>query len=88
MKLKGFDAFIFDLDGTLIDSGKYHVQAFSDAVAELDGYRLTPDERLEFFASHSKPFARVLNARHGLRLVPEQVLERKPLKFLEKLILE
>ena len=83
MKLLDFDAFIFDLDGTLIDSGKYHVQAFSDAVAVLGGYRLTPDERLEFFASHSKPFARVLNTRHGLQLVPGRVLERKRVRMKE-----
>ncbi len=83
MNLEDFDAFILDLDGTLIDSGKYHVRAFADAVAELGEYRLTPNERLEFFASHSKPFARVLNARHGLRLVPDQVLERKRVRMKE-----
>lgn len=77
MKLRDYDAFIFDLDGTLIDSGKYHARAFADAVLEQGAYRLTPDEHHEFFASHSKPFARVLNARHGLRLDPERVLERK-----------
>ena len=83
MNLGDFKAFIFDLDGTLIDSGKYHVQAFSDVVLGLGGYRLTPEERLEFFASHSKPFAQVLNARHGLRLVPERVLERKRVRMKE-----
>ena len=83
MKLEAFAAFILDLDGTLIDSGKYHMLAFSDAVLQQSGYRLTPDERHEFFASHSKPFARVLNARHGLQLVPERVLERKRVRMKE-----
>ena len=77
MNLKDFDAFVFDLDGTLIDSGRYHAQAFSDAVLEQSGYRLTLGERDEFFASHSVPFARVLNDRHDLQLVPERVLKQK-----------
>ena len=83
MRLREFDAFILDLDGTLIDSGKYHMLAFSDAVLQQSGYRLTPDERHEFFASHSKPFARVLNDRHSLQLVPESVLERKRVRMKE-----
>ena len=32
MNLADFQAFVFDLDGTLIDSGKYHAQAFADVV--------------------------------------------------------
>ncbi len=83
MNLGDFDAFIFDLDGTLIDSGKYHARAFADAVLEQGGYRLEPDEHHEFFASHSKPFARVLNDRHGLRLDPENVLEHKRRRMKE-----
>ena len=83
MELGGFDAFIFDLDGTLIDSGKYHARAFADAVLEQSGYRLTPDEHHEFFASHSKPFARVLNDRYGLRLDPENVLNHKRCRMKE-----
>jgi HAD superfamily hydrolase (TIGR01509 family) len=77
MNLWNFDAFVFDLDGTLIDSGKYHAQAFAHAVLEECGYRLTPGEHHEFFANHSIPFSRVLNNRHGLRLDPERVLEHK-----------
>jgi HAD superfamily hydrolase (TIGR01509 family) len=83
MNLSDFDAFVFDLDGTLIDSGKYHARAFADAVLEQSGYTLTPDEHHEFFASHSMPFSLVLNARHGLRLVPEKVLEHKRIRMKE-----
>ena len=77
MKLYDYDAFIFDLDGTLIDSEKYHAQAFAETVLEQSGYRLTPDEHLEFFGKHSTWFAMELNERHGLSLVPDMVLERK-----------
>ncbi len=77
MKLTDFDAFIFDLDGTLIDSERYHAQAFADAVLAQSGYRISPDEHLEFFGKHSAWFAAELNDRHGLTLVPELVVEKK-----------
>ena len=77
MKLSEYDAFIFDLDGTLIDSERYHAQAFADAVLEQSGYRLEPGEHREFFGKHSTWFAAELNDRHGLSLDPQVVLERK-----------
>ncbi len=77
VKLGGSDAFVFDLDGTLIDSGKYHIRAFADAVFEASGYRLTPEERREVFASHSMGYCPILNERHGLDLDPERVMARK-----------
>lgn len=77
MKLWDYEAFILDLDGTLIDSGKYHAKAFADAVFEHSGYALTPAEHHEFFASHSTWFTKTLNERHGLGLDPEMVLESK-----------
>jgi len=77
MSLKSFDAFILDLDGTLIDSETYHAQAFADAVLAQSGYRLTDDEHREFFGSHSISFSIILNERHGLALEPEQVLNHK-----------
>jgi HAD superfamily hydrolase (TIGR01509 family) len=77
MKLFDYDAFIFDLDGTIIDSEQYHARAFADAVLAQSGYRLTPDEHLEFFGKHSAWFAEELNAKHGLSLDPEGVLAHK-----------
>jgi HAD superfamily hydrolase (TIGR01509 family) len=88
MKLWDYEAFIFDLDGTLIDSGKYHAQAFADAVLEQAGYRLTHDEHHEFFASHSSRFARILNERYGLRLDPAEVLARKRMRVKEIFVAE
>ena len=77
MKLWDYEAFIFDLDGTLIDSGKYHAQAFSDAVLSHSGYALKPEEHHEFFGKHSTWFAETLNERYGLTLDPEVVLKEK-----------
>ena len=88
MKLCDYDAFVFDLDGTLIDSGKYHSQAFADAVFAQSGYPLTSSEHHEFFASHSSRFAHVLNERHGLQLIPEKVLEYKRKRVQEIFVAE
>ncbi|MEA2068192.1 MAG: HAD family phosphatase [Verrucomicrobiota bacterium] len=88
MKLKDYEAFVFDLDGTLIDSGKYHARAFADAVLEHSGYTLTPGEHYEFFASHSVPFSRVLNKRHSLLLDPEEVLVQKRRRMEEIFVAE
>ncbi len=77
MNLQAYDAFVFDLDGTLIDSEQYHAQAFADAVVAQSGYHLTENEYREFFGKHSTWFARELNERHGLSLSPDDVLEYK-----------
>lgn len=77
MKLHDYEAFVFDFDGTLIDSGKFHAQAFADAVLAQSGYRLTPAEHFEVFASHSADFCPVLNNRYGLSLDASSVLAEK-----------
>lgn len=75
--LQQYKAFVFDLDGTLIDSEKYHADGFARAVETLSGYCITDAERREFFEAHTSTFVPVLNERHGLRLDAEKVLEYK-----------
>ena len=75
--LQQYKAFVFDLDGTLIDSEKYHADGFARAVETLSGYCITDAERSEFFEAHTSTFVPVLNERHGLRLDAEKVLEYK-----------
>jgi HAD superfamily hydrolase (TIGR01509 family) len=82
-QLEDYEAFIFDLDGTLIDSGKYHAQAFADAVFNQSGYVLTPEEHLEVFAGHSLSFCPLLNERYGLTLDPAAVLAEKRTRVKE-----
>ncbi|WP_372807575.1 HAD family hydrolase [Pontiella sp.] len=88
MKLWDYNAFILDLDGTLIDSGKYHSQAFADAVFAHSGYRLKPNEHHEFFSKHSTWFTETLNERYGLALDPEQVLRHKRERVQEIFVAE
>jgi len=88
MKLWDYEAFILDLDGTLIDSGKYHAQAFADAVLANSGYQLKPDEHHEFFSKHSSWFAQDLNERYGLKLDPDEVLKHKRERVQEIFVAE
>jgi len=83
IKLTTFEAFIFDLDGTLIDSEKYHAQSFADAVLELSGHKLKPEEHREFFTTHTTIYTEVLNQRYGLGLDPQEVLLRKRARVKE-----
>ncbi len=75
--LQSCQALVFDLDGTLIDSEKYHVEGFARAVEALSGYCITEAERREFFESHTTVFTPVLADRHGLTLDAQQVLAHK-----------
>lgn len=71
------EAFIFDLDGTLIDSERYHADGFAHAVKTLTGHGITDEERREFFESHTSVFTPILAERHGLTLDPADVLKHK-----------
>lgn len=75
LNLNQYQAFIFDLDATLIDSGKYHADGFSRAVEALGQYLITEEERCEFLEQRCLEFTPVLAARHGLELDPLKVLE-------------
>ena len=75
--LNQYKAFVFDLDGTLIDSEKYHADGFEQAVEKLTGYRISDMERREFFESHTSTFAPVLATRHGLNLNVDETLDCK-----------
>lgn len=75
--LNQFEAFIFDLDGTLINSEKYHVAAFADAVKSQSGYEITEEEGREFFDMNTLAYVPILNERHGLKIDAEAALEAK-----------
>jgi len=75
--LSTFQAFIFDLDGTLLDSEKYHARAFAGAMLELTGYRLTEAEERGFSGNTSRGYSRELASRHGLSVSPDRVVARK-----------
>jgi beta-phosphoglucomutase family hydrolase len=88
MKLKlpagWFGAYLFDCDGTIVDSMPLHYAAWKEALAEWD---CTFDEQV-FYAWGGIPVAEIislLNERQGLNMPVERVSSRKESLYLEML---
>lgn len=81
-----FAGFIFDLDGTLIDTMPLHYRAW-DAALQAHGLTETLNEDL-FYSFGGVPTVRVaelIGAHYGLMLDPVQVEHTKERMFLERL---
>jgi HAD superfamily hydrolase (TIGR01509 family) len=79
-----FDAYLFDCDGTVVDSMPLHFLAWKKALAEWD----CPFEEKIFYAWGGMPVAEIistLNAKHGLRMPVEEVSRRKEGLYFELL---
>jgi len=79
-----FGAYLFDCDGTLVDSMPLHYVAWKQALSEWD---CTFDERV-FYEWGGIPVAEIislLNEKQGLRMPVEQVSSRKESLYLEML---
>jgi HAD superfamily hydrolase (TIGR01509 family) len=70
-----FEAILFDLDGTLIDSERWHQQAELATYAEF-GFRPTPEEMAESVGIPMSAIIRKLAARHGVAMSPDDFRER------------
>ena len=84
LPLGRFEAYLFDCDGTIIDSMPLHYIAWKKALAE---WNCTFDEQL-FYAWGGTPTAEVislLNKRQGLSMPIEVVATRKENLYLERL---
>lgn len=88
MKLKlpagAFGAYLFDCDGTIVDSMPLHYMAWKKALAE---WNCTLEERL-FYALGGTPVAEIvalLNEKHGLSMPVEGVSTRKEGLYMELL---
>lgn len=79
-----FDAYLFDCDGTIVDSMPAHLVAWQAALAEHGG---TFEEEL-FYAWGGRPTAEIvaaLNARDGLAMPIDAVIARKEALYFERL---
>jgi len=81
-----YEGYIFDCDGTLIDSMPVHYKAW-DAAMRLYGMPGTLSEDL-FYSLGGVPTRRVaelMAAHYGLKIDPEEVFHRKEALFMEML---
>jgi HAD superfamily hydrolase (TIGR01509 family) len=79
-----FEAYLFDCDGTIVDSMPLHYLAWKKALAE---WNCTFDEQL-FYAWGGTPTVEIvslLNKRQGLSMPSEEVARRKENLYLERL---
>lgn len=82
----GYDAVIFDCDGTLVDSMPAHFEAWCEAMT-LHGAKGVMKEDV-FYAMGGRPTKDIvveLNAEYGLKLDPMSVALSKREAFLKKL---
>lgn len=79
----GYDAVIFDLDGTLVDSMPAHFAAWCEALTKQDAAHVFPED--VFYAMGGRPTQDIiseLNGEFGLKLDPEEVAVDKRQAFL------
>lgn len=82
----GYDAVIFDLDGTLVDSMPAHFSAWCKALEKHDACGILPED--VFFAMGGRPTIDIimeLNGEFGLHLDAEEVAADKRQAFLASL---
>ena len=79
-----FDAYIFDLDGTLVDSMHLHYPAWDAAMHEF-GLREKLDENLFYLLGgvNTQAVAATFGKRYGLTLDPEKVMHVKEAMYLK-----
>jgi beta-phosphoglucomutase family hydrolase len=81
-----FDGYIFDCDGTLVDTMPAHFQAWTQALAEFGQPDIFPERN--FYSMGGVPtldIVRELNLVHGINLDPIAVTTRKEVLFDELL---
>ena len=82
----GYDAVIFDLDGTLVDSMPAHFSAWCEALAKQEAVHVFPED--VFYAMGGRPTHDIiseLNGEFGLQMDPEEVAVDKRNAFLKHL---
>jgi HAD superfamily hydrolase (TIGR01509 family) len=82
----GFEAVIFDCDGTLVDSMPAHFDAWCEALASYGAGGIFRED--VFFAMGGRPTRDIvvdLNSEYGLKLDPEVIALAKREAFLRKL---
>lgn len=70
-------AFIFDLDGTLVDSEPYHVRALAATLRESAGYEMTAADIEAYKGNTCRAMAVQLATEHGWNLDIDRLVKRK-----------
>lgn len=79
-----YDAFLFDLDGTLADSMVAHNQAWVDTLA-AHGCKMTFEILKEYAGVPNEITVRIFNERFGWRLDPDMIAAEKNSRFFKNI---
>ena len=79
-----FDALLFDLDGTLVDSMPLHNEAWIEVLSE-NGHVMTKEVLSEYMGIPNFKTVQIFNERFGWQLDPQLIANLKEERFLEKL---
>lgn len=86
LSAEGFDAVIFDCDGTLVNSMPYHFEAWCEALSLHGAGNIFKED--VFYAMGGRPTKDIvveINDEYGLKLDPETIAFAKREAFLRKL---
>jgi HAD superfamily hydrolase (TIGR01509 family) len=80
-------AFIFDMDGVLVDTQRYHTQAYLEALHEA-GYEASSEEIASYAGTKLGTTSRGLSKAHGYHWTDEQMshLEQRKCALFDKII--
>src|SRR5438046_459050 len=73
---RSIKALIFDMDGVLVDSEPFHLEAFQ-AVMKRHGVTFTAQDNHEFLGRTDMTLATTMMERHHLDATPEAIVEEK-----------
>jgi len=84
---QGYDAVVFDLDGTLVDSMPAHFEAWREALSKANAPKdILPED--VFYAMGGRPtkdIVKELNGEHNLQMDPDVISMAKREAFLKNL---
>lgn len=82
--LNNYEALLFDLDGTLINSMPWHNQAWKEAFLEF-GVIIDDQFLADTMGMASLRIVEIINNRDGIKLDPKEVSQRKRAKYLKNI---
>lgn len=83
---RDFAAFIFDCDGTLVDSMPLHYAAWCESLTmHAAPFDFTEDRFYSFAGVREQDTVMILNREYGTSIDPDRVAEVKSQRFLEQL---
>ena len=70
-------AFLFDLDGTLIDNMEYHIQAWQELFADMGYHWSLPEVKLKVYGKNQEMFPRIFGNKYTQEEMDAFILQKE-----------